>query len=78
MHGRHTGDGWLGLKATNKPVTMRVLQFWRREGNVFKENWMLIDMIDVLEQLGVDVFDLLRRKIEEERAASVVSNMKLH
>jgi len=65
MHGKHSGDGWLGLKATDKKVTMRVLDFWRREGDHLKENWVLLDMIDVLEQLGVDVFELMKQKIEK-------------
>lgn len=62
MYGTHKGDGWLGLKATNKKITLRVVDYWRREGDRLKENWVFIDMIDVLEQLGVDVFNLLKNK----------------
>ncbi|MGB0879986.1 MAG: ester cyclase [Polaribacter sp.] len=64
MYGKHTGDGWLGIKATNKPFTMRVMDFWRRQGNKLKENWVMIDMIDVLEQFDINVFDLLKKKNE--------------
>jgi predicted ester cyclase len=52
----HMGHGWLGLPATNKPITMRVMDFWRREGDLLAENWVFIDMIDLLQQIGVDVF----------------------
>jgi predicted ester cyclase len=52
----HMGDGWLGLPATNKPITMRVMDFWRRDGDWLAENWVFIDMIDLLNQIGVDVF----------------------
>jgi predicted ester cyclase len=56
----HTGDGWLGLPATDESVEMRVMDVWRREGDLLAENWVFIDMVDLLGQLGVDVFDRLR------------------
>ena len=55
MHGTHLGNDWLGLSATGKPVTISLIDFWRREDRVLKENWVMIDMIDLLNQLGVDV-----------------------
>jgi predicted ester cyclase len=55
----HTGSGWLGLPATGTDVSMRVMDIWRREGDLLAENWVFIDMIDLLEQIGVDVFDRL-------------------
>ena len=64
MYGTHNGDGWLGLKATGKKVTLRVVDYWRREGDKLKENWVFIDLIDALEQLGVNIFKLL--EIEKE------------
>ena len=60
MNGKHTGDGWLGLKPTNKSFTMIVMDFWRRDGDKLIENWVMIDMIDVLEQFNIDVFQLLK------------------
>ncbi|WP_336022846.1 ester cyclase [Halobellus salinisoli] len=56
----HLGDGWMGLPATGKSVEMRLMDFWRREGDLLAENWVLIDMIDLLDQLGVDVFERVR------------------
>ncbi|MFD1600149.1 ester cyclase [Halobellus rarus] len=56
----HLGDGWMGLPATEEPVEMRVMDFWRREGERLAENWVFIDKIDLLQQMGVDVFDRLR------------------
>jgi predicted ester cyclase len=58
----HTGSGWLGLPATNKSVTMRVMDWWRREGGLLAENWVFIDMIDLLLQLEVDVFDRMKNE----------------
>ena len=66
MHATHLGDGWLGLKATGRTLTLRVMDFWRREGDRLKENWVFIDMINLLEQMDVDVFALLKEKTLEK------------
>ena len=60
MYGTHLGDDWLELSATSKKVTMRVLDFWRRDGNRLIENWVMIDIVDILYQLGIDVFEKLK------------------
>jgi hypothetical protein len=39
---------------------MRSLDFWRVEDNLIRENWVLVDLLDVYSQLGVDVFARLR------------------
>ncbi len=52
----HRGGGFLGLPATGRPVTMRVMDIWRREGAWLRENWVFVDIVDLLRQLGVDVF----------------------
>jgi len=52
----HAGGGWLGLAPTGKRVQMRVMDWWRREGDLLAENWVLIDIPDVLCQLGMDPF----------------------
>ncbi|MEM9423495.1 MAG: ester cyclase [Spirochaetota bacterium] len=67
MYATHTGDAWLGLAATGKSCTMRVMDFWRREGSRLVENWVMIDIIDVLEQLGVDVFARLQEAISARK-----------
>jgi hypothetical protein len=55
-----TGDGWLGIAPSGQEITMRSLDFWRVEGELIRENWVLVDLLDVYEQLGVDVFARLR------------------
>lgn len=52
----HSGGGWLGLPPTNRAVTMRVMDFWRRDGDRLAENWVMIDIPDLLAQLDLDVF----------------------
>lgn len=51
-----SGDGWLGIAPSGKELTMRSLDFWRCENGRIRENWVLVDMLDVYHQLGVDVF----------------------
>ena len=52
----HKGSGWLGLDATDRAVTMRVMDFWRADNGLLVENWVMIDIPDLLNQLGIDVF----------------------
>ena len=48
--------GYLGLApAADEPVSMRVVDLYRREGDLLAENWNFIDQLDVLDQLGVDL-----------------------
>ncbi len=56
----HGGGGWLGLAPTGKALTIRVMDLWRREGNLLVENWVSIDIIELLLQMGLDVFDQMR------------------
>lgn len=55
-----TGGGWLGLPATGQTITLRSLDFWRIEGDKIRENWVLVDLLDVYAQLGLDVFTRMR------------------
>ncbi len=55
-----TGDGWLGIAPGNQAITMRSLDFWRCENGLIRENWVLVDLLHVYAQLGVDVFLRMR------------------
>lgn len=55
--------GWLGLPATGRELTIRSLDFWRVEGDLIRENWVLVDMLHVYEQLGIDVFGRMAERI---------------
>jgi len=50
-----TGDGWLGIAPSGKEITMRSLDFWRCEKGMIRENWVLVDLLSIYDQLGVDV-----------------------
>lgn len=66
MYGTHTGDNWLGLTASGKTVYPRVLDFWRREGQLLRENWVAIDIPDMLNQMGINVFELMQEQIKNK------------
>ncbi|MCY4064078.1 MAG: ester cyclase [Chloroflexi bacterium] len=55
-----SGDGWLGIAPANQKITMRSLDFWRCEKGLIRENWVLVDLLHVYEQIGVDVFERMR------------------
>lgn len=52
--------GWLGIAPSDKKIMLRSLDFWRLEGGKIRENWVLVDLLDVYRQLDVDVFARLR------------------
>ncbi len=54
------GDGWLGIVPTGRKITMRSLDFWRVENGLIRENWVLVDLLHVWNQLGVDVLARMR------------------
>jgi hypothetical protein len=53
-------DGWMGIAPAGKRITLKSLDFWRIEAGRIRENWVLVDLLDVYRQLGVDVFARLR------------------
>jgi predicted ester cyclase len=55
-----SGDGWLGIAPAGQKITMRSLDFWRCEKGLIRENWVLIDLLDVYHQLGIDVLGRMR------------------
>ncbi|MGF1767274.1 ester cyclase [Enterovibrio makurazakiensis] len=67
-----SAGGWLGIAPTNKKITLRSLDFWRIEDEKIKENWVLIDLLDIYAQLGVDVFARLKAFNTSRPTGSVV------
>lgn len=53
-------DGWMGIPPFGKKVVLRSLDFWRLERGRIRENWVLIDLLDLYDQIGVDVFGRLQ------------------
>lgn len=55
-----TNDGWLGIALAGQRITLRSLDFWRMEGGLIRENWVLVDLLDMWSQIGVDVLARMR------------------
>ncbi|MBL8514063.1 MAG: ester cyclase [Betaproteobacteria bacterium] len=55
----HLG-AWMGVPPSGRPITMRVMDFWFRDGETLRENWVFIDLPDLLLQMDVDVLDALK------------------
>ena len=55
-----SGDGWLGIAPSGQKITMRSLDFWRCENGLIRENWVLVDLLHVYKQIGVDVLARMR------------------
>jgi predicted ester cyclase len=47
---------WLGQAPSGRPIDMRVTDIWRRDGDLLAENWVMIDIPDVMRQAGYDLF----------------------
>ncbi|MGB7404267.1 MAG: ester cyclase [Pacificimonas sp.] len=56
MEATHSGAQWLGLPPTGRRVEMRVADWYRlnREGKI-ADNWVLIDIPRILDQMGLDI-----------------------
>lgn len=67
MGATHTGPNWLGLAPTQKRITLRVMDFYRVQDGLIYENWVPIDILHILEQLGVDVFSRLRPALDNSK-----------
>ena len=61
LYGTHLGGQWLGLAPSGKRVEMRVADWYRtdRAGKII-DNWVMIDVLHILQQAGLDVLDDLR------------------
>ena len=51
----HQGD-YLGVKATGKAMTLRVMDFYRVADGKIMENWVLLDYGQLFAQMGFDIF----------------------
>jgi predicted ester cyclase len=54
------GPGWLGIAPTGQLLRLCSFDFWRVEDGLIRENWVLIDLLDVFAQLGMQPLDRMR------------------
>ena len=61
----HLGGEWLGMAPTGRPIGMRVMDFYTHDDGLIRENWVPIDIVDVLHQMGFDALQRVRRMAGE-------------
>lgn len=47
---------YLGHPPSGNRIEVSGIDFWRRDGDKFVENWVFVDMIHLFRQMGVDLF----------------------
>jgi hypothetical protein len=63
----HNHGEYAGIPATGNLMTIRDFDWWKREGDLLIENWVPIDLIDICNQMGVDLFERLEAQIEMKK-----------
>ncbi|MCL4188111.1 MAG: ester cyclase [Rhodobacteraceae bacterium] len=56
----HNGGGFCGLPPTGRPVFMRVMDFYLHHEGLIRENWVPLDMLHLLLQMGLDPLERMR------------------
>lgn len=56
VSGTHVGE-FMGIPGTGRKIKLRYMDFWRVEDGKLVENWVLLDIIGTMRQMGVDVLD---------------------
>ncbi len=54
---------YLGVPPTGKIVEWRLMDFYRREGDLIIENWVPVDMGHLFKTMGVDIFEELKKQL---------------
>lgn len=58
-----TADGFRGIPPVGTSIDIRCLDFWRVDGDRIRENWVMVDLLDMYSQLGVDVLARMRQLV---------------
>lgn len=52
MYGTHRGE-FMGIPPTGKKVEVKYTDIWRLDKGKFVENWVQMDMMGMMQQLGL-------------------------
>ena len=69
----NTTETIIELAPSDQSLEMRSLDFWRLENGLIRENWVLIDLLDIYRQIGINIFD----RIKEFNKAKQTGEIKL-
>ena len=48
------------MPANDRPSDMRIVDLYRREGDLLAENWIFIDLLHFFAMQGIDILERLR------------------
>lgn len=51
---RHSGSDWLGIPASGAEVALRIVDVYAVARGQISENWVMIDMVHALTQMGIE------------------------
>ncbi len=54
LAGTHLND-YMGWEATGQKIGWNIMDFWKRDGDLLLENWVIIDLIGAALESGVDL-----------------------
>lgn len=60
VYARHLGGNFMGLSPTGRDVTMRVMDFYLHHEGLIRENWVPLDILNLLLQMDIDVMARLQ------------------
>lgn len=60
----HQTGPYLDAAPSGNRIEITGTDMWNRNGDKIEENWVFVDMIDMFEQMGVDLFARMREVIE--------------
>ncbi|MEM8750853.1 MAG: hypothetical protein AAGF28_11155 [Pseudomonadota bacterium] len=63
----HQGGDLFGVGATGKQIEMRVMDFYLHHEGLIRENWVPIDVLHILLQMGVDVMARMHEQFGPNR-----------
>ena len=65
----HTGT-YLGVPPTGGIVEWRLMDFYRRQGDLIIENWVPVDMLHLFNCMGVDIMSKLASEVARRKTAA--------
>ena len=74
LSAKHTGSEVLGIPASDEIVSIRNANIFCCEGEFILAQWCLFDMVDLLNQLGVDVLKQIREGSAKRKEPVLVAS----
>ena len=60
LEANYGSNDWLGFTANNQKLTMRVMDFYHHDEGKIRENWVPIDILHILKQIGLDILEKVK------------------